>query len=296
MLPHHDRYDYSPIDERPGYAWPEGRRLAFYVCIAVEHFAFGAGLGEDFAVVNAPPNDRSYAWRDYGQRIGLWRLVEMLDELGIPASFAMNGVLPALRPEIARRIAARGDEIIAHGRTSSETTDGMWRHDEAAVVQGVTRNLTALGGQRPLGWSSPGLVQGARTMDVLHEAGYRYVLDWPADDQPFWIRAGSERLLSIPFPLETNDITVIAHQHHGAREFADILVNQFDEMIAQSADRPLVLPLVLHPYIAGQPFRLRPLRKALEHCLRAEGRDAVWLTRPGEIASHCEALPPDRIP
>lgn len=296
MLPHHNRYDYSPIDERMPYAWPGQKRLAIYVCVAVEHFAFGQGMGEDFAVVNAPANDRSYAWRDYGQRIGLWRLIEMLDELNVPVAFAVNGVLPEMRPEIARRIRAHGGEIIAHGRTSSEPTGAMWRDDESHVVGRVTQALEAGFGQRPLGWASPGIVQGRETADILQEQGYRYVLDWPADDQPFWMKAGTGQLLSIPFPLETNDVTVVAHQHHGAREFADIVVNQFDELHGRSSGRPLVMPLMLHPYITGQPFRLRPLRKALEHCLSKRFEKAVWLTRPGEIAEYCHSLAPGTVP
>ena len=296
LLPHHNRYTYSPLVERPVYSWPGGKRLAIYVCIAAEHFAYGAGGGEDYAAVNVPADDRNYAWRDYGQRIGLWRLLELVDELGLPATFAMNSSLFDMQPRIAERLVKRGDEIVAHGRTSSESLAGLWAADEAAAVEQVTRIIKEKSGARPMGWSSPAFVESGDTIDILARAGYQYVLDWPADDQPFWIEASNGRILSIPFPLEMNDTTVMTHRHQTARQFAELIVSQFEEMIEECGKRPLVMPIALHPYIAGQPFRVHALRKALQHCLESRFQDRIWLTRSGEIARHCLALPGGTVP
>ena len=296
QLPRHDRYEHSAIGKRADYSWPEGKRLAFYVAISIEYWAFGAGIGDDISTPGAPQTQRNFGWRDYGQRVGLWRLLKMLDELGIPASLAVNGAIYRYRPELVARLNERGDEIIAHGRTSSETQHDMWEYDDARIIRDVTKAITAAHGKPPSGWLGPGFGETRSTLDSLKDAGYSYVLDWPADDQPFWLRARGGPILSVPYPLELNDATAILHRRHGAREFADMAVNQFDVMIEQSEKEPLVFALGLHAYLAGQPFRLHALRKALQHCLAHPHFDRVWLTRPGEIARHCAALPPGTVP
>lgn len=295
-LPSHDRYPFSPIDTRPNYYWPEHKRLAFYVAISVEHFAFGAGIGEDISTPGAAQTQRNFGWRDYGQRVGLWRLVKMLDEMQLPLAFAVNGVLYRYRPELVSRLHARGDEIIAHGRTSSEIQNDMWEHDEAHLIREVTSAIARSHGEAPSGWLGPGYGETRGTLDLLKEAGYTYVLDWPADDQPFWMRTRAGPILSVPYPLELNDVTAILHRRHSARAFADMVVNQFEVMLEQCERQPLVFALALHPYVAGQPFRLHALRSALRHCLLHPRKSRVWFTRPGEIARYCELLSPGTVP
>lgn len=228
--------------------------------------------------------------------MGLWRLLKMLDELGLPLAHAVSGLLYRYRPELIGRLQRRGDELIAHGRTSSEALTDMWAHDEARLIRETTQVMAGAGGEPPLGWLSPGLEESRATVDLLKEAGYLYVLDWPADDQPFWMRTRAGPILSVPYPLELNDVTAILHRRHGAREFADMVVNQFEVMVEQSERHPLVFALGLHPYVAGQPFRLRALRKALRHCLSHRHNGRVWRTRPGAIARYCQSLPAGIVP
>jgi hypothetical protein len=296
QLPEHRRYPFSAIDARPDYSWPGGKRLAFYVAVSVEQFAFGAGLGEDISTLGAPQTQRNFGWRDYGQRVGLWNLVKLFDELNLPLAHAVNGLVYRERPELVARLSARGDEIIAHGRTSAEMQNDMWEHDEAHLIREVTRAITDAAGKPPAGWLGPGFGESRVTVDLLKQAGYDYVLDWPADDQPFWLTTRAGPLLSVPYPLELNDVTALLHRRHGAREFADMLVNQFEVMLAQSAKQPLVFALALHAYVAGQPFRLHAIRKALHHCLAHKDADRVWFARPGEIARHCMTLPDGIVP
>ena len=300
MLPNHGRYDYSAIDRRPDYIWPEDKRLAFYISIAVEHFAFGTGVAEDRSSGQSQWSgwklERNYGWRDYGQRVGLWHLLAMLDSLQLPVAHAVNSLIFRSQPRIAARIVARGDEIIAHGRTSSELQQGMWEEDEAVLIRTVTDTIARGSGTTPTGWLSPSLSETAVTPDLLQEARYEYVLDWPADDQPFWLKTRSGRIIAVPYPLELNDFTAQLHRNHSARDFSDMIVNQFDEMVGQCVHRPLVCAIALHPYIVGQPFRLRALRKALKHCVEHEHRERVWFTRPGEIARYCAALPSGVVP
>ena len=295
-LPAHDRYPFSAIGSRPDYSWPGGKRLAFYVALSVEHFAFGAGIGDDISTPGAAQTQRNFGWRDYAQRVGLWRLLRMFDELELPLAHAVNSVLYRYRPELVSRLHARGDEIIAHGRTSSETQSDMWEDDDAHLIREVTAAIAAHGGTAPCGWLGPGFGETRSTLDSLQEAGYLYVLDWPADDQPMWMRTRSGPILSVPYPLELNDVTAILHRRHSAREFGDMIVNQFEVMIEQCEKQPLVFALGLHAYVAGQPFRLHALRKALRHCLSHRHMDRVWLTRPGEIARHCRSLPQGIVP
>jgi len=296
-LPGHHRYPFSAIGKRPNYSWPDGKRLAFYVAIAVEHFAFGAGLGEDISTPGAPQTQRNYGWRDYGQRVGLWNLVDTFTDLKLPLAYAVNGVLYRERPEMVERLHARGDEIIAHGRTSAEMQNDLWEHDEAQLIHEVTAAITQQQtGKAPAGWLGPGFGETRVTIDLLKEAGYDYVLDWPADDQPFWLKTRSGPLLSVPYPLELNDVTALLHRRHSARQFGDMIVNQFEVMLAQSARQPLVFALGLHAYVAGQPFRLRALRNALQHCLGHKDSERVWFTRPGDIARHCMNLPAGIVP
>ena len=133
QLPDHHRYPFSVIGKRADYNWPGGKRLAFYAALSVEHFAFGAGIGEDISTLGAPQTQRNFGWRDYGQRVGLWNLVKMFDDLKLPLACALNGMLYRERAELVARLHGRGDEIIAHGRTSSEMQNDMWEHDEARI-------------------------------------------------------------------------------------------------------------------------------------------------------------------
>jgi allantoinase len=295
-LPEHQRYPHSEIGRRPHYAWPEGKRLAFYIAVSVEDFAFGAGIGDDISTPGAPQTQRNFGWRDYGQRVGLWRLLKMLDGLTLPVAFAMNATLYQSRPELVERIRARNAEIIAHGRTSSEQQNDMWEQDEARLVKSVTKTIADYHGAPPSGWLGPGFGESRATLDLLKDAGYAYVLDWPADDQPFWMRTRAGPILSVPYPLELNDVTALLHRRHSAREFADMVVNQFEVMMQQAEHEPLVFALGLHPHVVGQPFRLRALRRALQQCLSHRDIDRVWFTMPGQIARHCLSLPAGSVP
>ncbi len=290
----HDRYDYSPLSARPDYAWPGGRRLAVCICNNIEVFAFLEGLGSDSAVVGAPQSTRNYAWRDYGNRVGQWYLFDLLDDLGLPASHNLNSLVPEHCPAIAERIRARGDEVIGHGRSNAERQDTLSEAEEARLIAEATEGLTRHFGQRPEGWLGPYLAQSAVTLDLLAEAGYSYVLDWPADDQPFWMRTRAGPILSVPYSIEVNDSPALVFRQHSAREFEAMMIDQFYEMLVQSARRPLVYTTVIHPFVIGQPFRLRALRRALEHILRH--REQIWLTTPGEIARYCAGLPEGTVP
>ena len=296
LLPKHNRYDYVPLTERKDYSWPGQKRLAFVVTTNIECFAFGAGMGHDPAKTGEPQTHRNYSWRDYGNRIGIWRFFDLFDELKLPVAHNVNSLVYDYAPQVMDAVRRRGDEIVAHGRTNAENLRGMWEADEERVIGEVVNAFVKHEGKAPMGWMGPGAYETAYTPDLLKEAGFTYLMDWPLDDQPVWLRTRSGPLLSVPYPIELNDSQVITHRKQDGREFCDMIVDQFDEMIEQCVAHPLVMNVSVHPNIFGQPFRLRNLRLALRHCLEHPLKDRVWLARPGEVASHCLALPPGTIP
>ena len=132
------------------------------------------------------------------------------------------------------------------------------------------------------------------SMDLLQEAGYRYVMDWTMDDQPVWLKTRKGKILSMPYPVEVNDNRALVWFRYSSEDFADMIVDQFDEMLEQSEGQPLVCPISLHPFSIGRPYRMRQFRRAMEHILKH--RDRIWLTRPRDICAHIESLPPGIVP
>lgn len=296
QLPHHHRYAYRPITERPDYTWPEGKRLAFFIGLNIEHFAFGAGLSHSLSVPLPAPDQRAFAWSDYGNRVGVWRIFDMLDDLQLPASHLINTTLFEYAPQILERIKARNDEVIAHGRTNAERHAGMWEADEARFIAEVRDDIRKHWGQAPAGWMAPWMSVTPSTLDLLDEAGFKFVMDWPADDQPLWMKTRKGRIMSVPYPFELNDSPQMLVRHQSPDDFSQAIIDQFDEMLEQSDKQPLVFSLALHAMIVGQPYRLRALRRALQHIVNHPQRDKVWFTHPGEIYAHCAGLPETTMP
>ena len=301
MLPSHGRYSYHPWPSRPDYRWPGGARLAVYVGLNLEHFAFGEGLGAELAPGAAAghpqPDVLNYAWRDYGNRVGAWRMLELLDELSWPATVLLNSAMYDYAPALVAAHRARGDEIAGHGRTNSERQSAMDEAAERTLIAESTAAITAAEGTPPRGWLSPWIAESHVTPDLLREAGYRYTLNWCADDQPIWMQTRAGPLLAIPYPQEINDIPSIVARKDGAAQFAEMILDDFAERRRQVArdGKPQVMGIALHPYLIGQPYRLRALRRALA-VIAAAPRDEVWVTTAGEILDHVDTLPEGMVP
>ena len=296
MLKDHGRYPYSSLPSRKKYQWPNGTKVAVYIAMNIEAFSFGDGKGAAIAPPDQAHSHSIYSWRDYGNRVGFWRLMDMFDELGLPAEHQINTAIYSACPDIPGRIRARGDEFLGHGYTNSEE-QGCWSEaDERKMIQDCTQQLTDQEGIAPTGWMSPWLSNSAVTMDLLQEAGYRYVMDWTMDDQPVWLKTRNGRILSMPYPVETNDNRAIVWYRHTATAFTDMIIDGFDEMLEQAEKdgHPVVCPISLHPFVVGRPYRMRALRRALEHILSF--KDQIWLTRPGHICRYVENLPEGMVP
>ena len=283
----HGRYAYSAIHRRPDYRWPDGSRLAVYLGFNLEHFAFGEGLGATLGPPSPQPDVLNFSWRDYGNRVGAWRCLDLFDALQVPVGVILNTALYDLCPDLPAAFVARGDEIIGHGHTNAERQATMSEDDEQALLRDCALRIERESGRRPAGWLSPWISESFSTPDLLAQTGYRYTLNWCHDDQPVAMRTRAGPLIAVPYPQELNDIPMIVARQMDGRDFADMIIDQFEEMRVQSGRQPLVMGIALHPYLVGQPYRLRHLRRALQHIRRAAD---VWWTTPGAISEHVSAL------
>ena len=294
MIRTHGRYPYSNITTRPVYEWPNGTRLAVYIAVNIEQFSFGEGKGAAIAPPDQANSHSVFSWRDYGNRVGIWRLLELFDAFDIPIEAQMNLAVYEHCPDIPEALRQRGHEILGHGITNSDMQEHLDEAAEAALIAEVTETIARHEGSRPAGWMSPWLSNSDLTPDLLQEAGYRYFMDWTCDDQPIWMTTRAGRILAMPYPVECNDTRSIVWYSHTAREFVDMLIDGFDEMLAQSEGQPLVFPVSIHPFVMGRPYRVRHLRCFFEHI--AAQLDRIWLTRPRDICAHIESLPRGTVP
>ncbi len=180
-LPHHGRYEYVPIIGRSDYSWPEGRRLAVYLGVNYEVFAFGDGMGATLAPSKTDPDVMNFAWRDYGNRVGAWRFMEMFDRLELKTTALVNSAIITRCPGLGEACRDRGDEIAAHGRTNAQAEGHMNEDEERSMIARTLEEFAAIG-VRPHGWLGPWISESQNTPDLLEEAGFGYVLDWARDD------------------------------------------------------------------------------------------------------------------
>jgi peptidoglycan/xylan/chitin deacetylase (PgdA/CDA1 family) len=294
-LPGHGRYPHSSITQRAAFHWPDRARLAVYFALGVEHYAFGEGMTENLVAGMAHPDVLNTSWREYGNRVGAWRLLQYFVDVGVPLSILLNSAVCEHAPDLIVAARAAGCEFIAHGHSNSDTLAGMSEAAEAEYLQGVATQMAGAIGERPRGWASPWIAETLLTPDLLRESGYSYVLDWCMDDQPVWLTTRTGGLLAVPYSQEINDSSTIVGRQSSATDFAAMIIDQFDEMRETPGTEPLVMSVILHSFISGQPFRLRALRRAVEHIV--QHADTVWMTRPGDIAQqYARQVPYDPYP
>jgi allantoinase len=288
QIRHHDRYDYWPITEPAPFRWPEGDGLAMHVALNLEQYSFGEGMLDELVEAGGPPPDViNYAWLDYGNRVGAFRLLDLAEECGLKLTCLVNSVVYDHCPGLIEAFSNAGHEIAAHGRSNGERQDVLDEAGERALIEEATARIAKAEGRPPQGWLGPWIAETGVTPDLLHEAGYRYLLDWCHDDRPVPLRTRTGRILAVPYPQEANDANAIVVRRMNAADFADLVVDQFDEMLDQAQGGPLVCAVSLHPHVTGQAHRLRQLRHAFKHI--ASHREHVWLTTAGRIADVARA-------
>ncbi|MFN7882922.1 MAG: polysaccharide deacetylase family protein, partial [bacterium] len=255
LLPDHGRFPYRAITQRPDYSWPGGARLAVYLGFNIEHFAFAEGLGAMIGPTSPQPDVLNYSWREYGNRVGAWRCLELFDQLKLPAAALINTALYDHCPELVAACVARGDELVGHGHSNAERQGVLDEEAERELLLRCRERMHTHSGSMPTGWLSPWISESRLTPDLLAETGYRYTLNWCHDDQPVRMQTRDGRgLWSIPYPQELNDIPMIVARQMDGKDFAQMIVDNFDEMLDQSRQQPLVMGIALHPYLVGQPY------------------------------------------
>jgi peptidoglycan/xylan/chitin deacetylase (PgdA/CDA1 family) len=274
---------YSPLIDRPPLRWPGDARVAVWVQINLECWEVdGPGMGlPPNRPVPQVPDVKNLSWRDYGARVGVWRLMELLDRHGIRASAPTNAQVCAQNPEIIREGLARGWEFMGHGLNNSRTLNGLEQAEERAVIQTCLETLASATGQRIRGWLGPGLAETFDTLDVLAEAGVEYVTDWCNDDQPYPVDVPGGKLIMVPFSLGLADASASLGLGFSPEQFYRVICDQFDVLYEEGSRTGRMLCLDLHPFISGEAFRAKWIDAALKHIL---GHDQVWVTTAGEIA------------
>lgn len=283
----HDRYDYSAIVDRPKLTWPGGARVAVWVIPNVEHFLFDrpSTSNTDFTM-RLSPDVLNYSWRDYGARVGFFRMAEVLERNGFPATAALNSEACERYPRIIEEGLRLEWEWMGHGTNNSMLIDYDDEEEERAFVDEVLGVIGTATGSRPRGWLGPALSETNRTLDLLAAAGVDYVGDWVNDEQPYEMRVSSGRMLAMPYSQEINDIPAMLEHKKSGEQFGQMIKDQFDVLYEDGAVTGRVMAICVHPFLIGQPHRSKYFDQALAHIA---SRQEVWLATGGQIADHYRA-------
>ena len=281
----HGRYDWSMLADRKPVAWPNGARVALWVVPALEWFPLdmkGIPFKPPGAMQTAYPDLRHYTLRDYGNRVGIFRIMQALDRHGIRASVAINAAVAVRYPSLVQECTQRGWEIIANGLDMDHLHHGgLAEDDERKLVTSTLDILRKASGQAVRGWLSPAKSESAATLDLLAEAGLDYVCDWVNDDMPYPLRTATGSLHAMPHSVDIDDATILVQNHHSEDDFRDQLCDQFDLLYRESATQGgRIMAISLHPWVIGQPYRIGALEQALQHIMRHEG---VWAATGAEM-------------
>jgi len=273
------RYDYQPIIKRKKLKWPNGARVAFWVCPNIEYFHV------DKALPGAPsshlPDIQAYTLRDYGSRIGVFRFMEVFDKYQIRASVLLNAETCEYHPDIIEEGKKRDWEWLGHGLTNNKRMTNYPVEQEREIIRQVKEIITAAVGKPPKGWLGPGLAETFNTPDHLAAEGFEYVCDWGCDDQPVPMRVRAGRMIVVPYQQGINDISIFIHANHTPEQYLRMVCDQFDTLYREGRESGRVMALPLHPFVTGLPFRIKYLDRALEYICSHEG---VWLATGWEIA------------
>lgn len=286
-------YDYVPLPKRNPFRWPGGEGLAVIFTFNLEtwdltkdtdkpYYAGGPAILPDILPGNTPdfPN---FTWREYGQRVGIWRLFDLFDEMNVAASCTTNAVTFQRRREMTDAVLERGWELLAHNFEQGELLTNF-AHDEAAERDVILRSIAVYEqfvGRRPVGWLSSSLRGTLNTPGILAEQGFRFYCDIMNDDQPFMIRTHHGPIVGVPYSNVINDFTMVTRQSLTTDQFRDQLIEEFDALYADGQKTARIMNIGLHPHVSGRAHRIRALREFIVH---AKSHDGVWWPKREEIA------------
>jgi len=284
----HGPFTPVPIVRRTHFAWPEGNRLALWVVPNLEYFHLDDPLpgihNERVPAASARvPDVRSWSIREYGNRVGVWRVFDVLSRYGIRGTAALNSDLCDVHPEIIERALALGWEFMGHCQSNALRLNEMPPAAEVDAIHATLERIAAATGAKPKGWLGAGVAETWNTLDFLIDEGVDYVADWTCDDLPFRMSIGGRTIMSIPYTLQASDSCQCYNQKATADEFERVLTRQFDCLYRESADAPRVMAISIHPFIVGVPHWIDALDAALAHICSKPG---VWRATGGEIVAH----------
>ena len=287
----HPHHEWSPIISRPALRWPNGAAVALCVVLVLEHMEWQAPEGS-FQVANlsggsAPrafPDYARLSHREYGHRVGIFRLLDLLDKHGIPATIAMDAMTAENYPYLVQHCIGRGCEIIGHGISVSRTISAnMSEDEERGYIRSSIDSLVSATGSAPQGWFGPEYGESDRTPQLLAEAGLRYVCDWANDEQPYPMTTGDTPFFALPLLYELDDVASMAQRKVTVADYQRRLTESFDTLLEDGASNGRVMALNWHPWMVGQPFRVGAVDAALHHMMRTGG---VWAATGSEIVDH----------
>jgi allantoinase len=286
-----NRYEDSFISERKPFAWPGNKKLAVWIAPNVEvwHYDLPAGQAVTPNTANRVPDVVNYAWREYGVRVGLWRIADVLDAAGLKATVALNSQFCETFPKAMEEMKKRGWEFMGHGTTNSESLAGLNPEKEKEVIRHVLKTIEQSSGRKPRGWLGTGLTETYNTLDILAEEGVVYCGDWNNDDQPFPMKVKTGKLFAIPYCMEINDIGLYIRKGYTGEQYYRSVIDQFEQLYADSEKQPRVMGIPLHPMITGQPLRIKYLQRVIAEMKKLEG---VWFATGSEIIDAYERAHP----
>jgi allantoinase len=275
-------FPYTPINRRPKLKWPNGARVALWVIPNIEFFSLRRPLpGHPWEKASGDaPTVRAWGQRDYGNRIGVFRIMDVLTRYGIRATATVNSDICDHHPQIIEDACKLNWEFMGHNKTNSDRLSGLSMDQEREVIHGSLEKIRGITGKKPLGWLGSGLAETWNTLDVLVEEGCLYVSDWVNDDQPYLMDIKGKRLVYLPYSYEINDSPQLYYRDRSIGEFEQMIRCQFDVLYREGADSGRVMAICLHPYIIGVPHRIDGLDSALQYICSHTG---VWLATGEEI-------------
>lgn len=275
-------FSYSPIISRPRLEWPGDARVALWVIPNIEFFA----LDDRIPGVSGSkaPDIPNWGVRDYGNRVGIFRMMEVMDRYGVRGTVALNSNVCEQHPQIIEEGNKRNWEWMGHNETNSVRLNAVEADEEQRIIGNAFATIERASGKRPAGWLGSGMQETWNTLDLLAAQGCEYVCDWVNDDQPYLLSLeGGRQMVSLPYSVEINDKPAFEHKSRTAPEFAEMIRRQFDVLYREGETSGRVMAIALHPYLIGQPHRIDALDEALEYICRHEG---VWRATGSEIARH----------
>jgi peptidoglycan/xylan/chitin deacetylase (PgdA/CDA1 family) len=282
----HNLYPYRGVPQRAPLAWPGDARVAFAPVVYLEHWPMESTpdgyvdprFRDPYGKFE--PDYRTHTWREYGSRIGIFRLFEVLDRHGLTATLALNASAAARYPALIDEALSRGWEIAAHGEVADAmVTSRMSADKESALIRRCIDVLEAATGSRPKGWIAQDFGESTRSIGLLAQAGFEWVAHWPNDDQPYWMTS-SPPIVSVPQLSELDDVECLWHRRVPTPRWPAMLEEAVN-VLAGEAGRVAVIGL--HPWLFGMPHRIRYLDEGLGRIIQTKG---LWATRVGEIAAH----------